>query len=150
MKFYLLILVFALFVGIGIFIYFRYYFRYILYKDLSYVCKHLKNNISFKKENVNILLQDAYSHISRQSRDLFSNFKNNNTIIYKKEDVENAKKFIESLGKGDVKFEINNINFYENNFEELRKSSYELLNKNGVMYIKLMVGIGLAVCIMLI
>ena len=92
---------------------------------------------------------DAYKGVNKWSRALLEN-RNSNLIIYKKDDVSNARKFLSSLGKGDVNYEISNINYYENIFEELRKSSKELLEKDGVMYIKLMIGIGLAVCILLI
>lgn len=150
MKFYLIIVVFAIFVLLGVFIYFRYYFRHQLYKDLCYICKHLKNNITFKKDKLDVLLNDAYSNISTSSRNLLTNIKGNTSLIYKKDDVVVTQKFISSLGKGNVDYEMNNLNYYENNFEESRKVAKENLNKNGTMYIKLMIGIGLAVCIMLL
>lgn len=149
MKFYLLLIIFLFFVLVGIYLYCRYYFRYLLFKDLTFICKYLKNNISFKKDNVDTLIKNASDSISIVGKMLLKNPKNNNLII-KKQDIVLVKDFINSLGKGDVSYEINNLNYYESNFDENRQVTKELFEKNGYMYIKLMIGLGLAICIMLI
>ena len=150
MKFYLLIIIFALFVFVGIYIYCRYYFRNKLFKDMGYVIRYLKNSIAFRKDKINILLSEAYNGIAQSSRNLLKNIKNSNSVIYRKEDIFNIQKFLDSIGKGDVDYELNNLSYYENVFDEIKCSSKELLEKNGVMYIKLMIGLGAAICVMLI
>ena len=50
----------------------------------------------------------------------------------------------------DVSFEVNNITYYEKEFEEKKLIYKESLNKEGKMYLKLIITIGLAVCIILI
>ena len=150
MRIYLFILVFVVFLLIGVFIYCKYYFRYQLYKDLTFVCKYVKNNISFRKDKVNILLNDACSGISYFSKHLILNTNINILIIYKKQDIDNVNKFVKSIGVGDIDYELNNLQYYENVFDDTRVVARDLLNKNGIMYIKLMIGIGLAIGIMLI
>lgn len=149
MKFYLIICVFILFVLLAIFVYFRYYFHHQLFKDLVGICKHLKNSISFKKEKIDNLLNEAYLHIHFVSRNLLKN-NTNTSFLFKKEDLDIARKFVSSLGKGDVDWEMNNLGYFENDFEQMEKTSKELLQKNGVMYLKIIIGVGLAVCIMLL
>lgn len=149
MKFYLIIAVFSIFLIIGIIIYYRYYLRHKLYSDLLYICKYLKNNISFKKDNLNEILSIATSNMSFATKHLIKN-KNANYILFKKCDIEMVDKFLQSLGKGDVEYEINNINYYSTEFEEMKNLSKENLQKNGVVYLKVIIGLGLCVCIMLL
>lgn len=149
MKFCLLVIVFLCFLSLGVFIYLRYYFRYVLFKDLTYICKSLKNNITFKKDKISVLIDKACSNVSRVSKNVIVH-KSSNLFVNSKQDIEVVNEFINSLGNGDVQYELNNIAYYESNFEELKQTSKELLNKNGVMYIKLMIGIGLGICIMLL
>lgn len=150
MKIFLIVFIFLIFLSIGVWIYCKYYYRHQLFKDLCYVCSHLKNNITFRKDKISIILNESYSNISSNSKKLFLNISKSSNFIFKNEDIELVRKFMNSLGKGDVDYEINNLNYYENNFNELRVNYHELLKKNGTMYIKLMIGIGLAVCVILI
>ena len=150
MKFYLLILLFVFFVIVAISVYFKYYLRYVLFKDLVYICKYFKNNISFNKNNIHQLKCDVSKHISLYSRQIiFSENRNHHLFIHKR-DSNIINEFFSSMGRGDVDFELNNLNYYENNFFETKSNSYEKLNTDGKMYLKLIIGLGLAVCIILI
>lgn len=149
MKFYLIVSIFLFFLILAIVVYYRYYLRYKLYGDLLYICKYLKNNISFKKDNLDILMQNTYLNISNVTRRLIKN-ECNNILLYKKNDIETVRNFLQSLGKGDVDYEINNINFYITEFEEMKNVTRENLHKNGAVYLKVILGLGLCVCIMLI
>lgn len=149
MKLFLLILVFACFVFVGIYIYFRYYYRFVLYKDLIFLCKNLKNNITFNKNQINSILNLALRNVSKMSKNLIVTGKDN-FMLFSKDDIKNVNDFSSSLGKGDVDFEINNITYFENNFLELKDVAKEKLDKNGIVYLKLCIFVGLAFFIMLL
>ena len=151
MKLFLLIILFACFVCLASFVYLFYILRKNLYKDLGYICKYLKNNISFNKNNINTLLTNCFKDISRNSRYLIeNNSKQVSTLVAGKNNKTLLRDFFKSLGKGDVDYEINNLNYYETNFENNLKSSTEELKTKGQVYFKLIIGLGLIVCILLI
>lgn len=148
MRFVLLIVFFVFFVVLGFCIWLFYRIRYLLFKDMVYIGKYMKNNISFNKKNISTLLNEASVNVSVFTRCLI--FQNENSIFVKDVDSKLFKEFFDSLGKGDVSWENNNIDFYLNLFEENRQMANDNLHRNGVMYFKLIIGIGIAICIMLI
>lgn len=150
MKIYLIILLFACFLLISILVYLYFLIRYKLYKDLVYICKYLKNNISFNKDDISTLLELSYEHISPTSKTMLNAESFKFFKVLKREDKININNFFNSLGKGDVDFEINNITYYENNFVEFERTTKEDLTKRGLMYFKLIIGIGLIVCILIL
>ena len=150
MKFFLLIILFCLFVIIAIGVYLFYLYRSKLFHDLVYICKYLKNNISFNKNDINVLLTNSFDNISQSSRFLL---KNNSSTMYRiivKNEKSVLNDFFKSLGKGDVSFEVNNINYYLNNFETLETKSKEEMKSKAMTYFKLIIALGLIVCILLI
>ena len=149
MKLFLILIVFACFVFAGIYVYFRYYYRFVLYKDLIFVCKNLKNNISFNKNQINSILSLALKNVSKKSKNLIITGKDS-LMLYSKDDIKNVNDFTSSLGKGDVDYEIHNITYFENNFMDLREVAKEKLDKNGIVYLKLFIFVGLAFFIMLL
>lgn len=72
------------------------------------------------------------------------------SLLINKKDILLINEFVNGLGIGDVDYEVNNISYYENIFDENRRLSKEKLNTDGKMYLKLIIGVGLAICIMLI
>lgn len=150
MKLFLLIMLFALFVVIAIFVYLFYLFKSKLFVDLNYVCKYLKNNISFNKNNLEYLLTNCFQEINPTSRHILKNTSSpfSKLILADKKVIIND--FYKSLGKGDVDFEINNLNYYLKLFDEEKEKSKEDIKQKGLLYFKLIIGIGLIVCILLI
>ena len=149
MKIFLLFAVFIIFVVIAILVYLRYYYRFVVFKDMVYIAKFLKNNISFNKSTIGELLQSVGKKIAATSKNIINNGCNKSSYL-SNEDCLDIDRFINSLGKGDVSFEVNNITYYEKEFEEKKLLYKEKLNKEGKMYLKLIITIGLAVCIILI
>lgn len=149
-KLFLIIVLFCLFITAGAVVYLYYLYRYKLYKDLVYISKYLNNNISFNKNEIDLILTNAFVNISQSSKFLLRNYNNTFTRFLCKNDGVCIAEFFQSLGRGDVAFEINNLKYYEKMFMELEDKSKELFNKNGLMYFKLIIGIGLIVCIILI
>ena len=150
MKIFLLIVVFLVFVFFAICVYLRYYYRFTVFKDMVYICKYLKNNITFNKTTIDELLHSVGKKISFVTKSLINGFGNKKSNYLSNEDCLDVDRFIGSLGKGDVSFEINNISYYEKEFEEKKKLYKESLNKEGKMYLKLIIVIGIAICIILI
>jgi hypothetical protein len=150
MKFVLIIILLILFVIVALIVYSIYLIRYKLFKDMVFICKSLKNNISFNKNEIAKILGGCTEKISLCSRYLLRNRNVNKILFVNNSDKNLIDEFFESIGNGDVDYEINNISYYESNFEEMRIESYEKLSKDGKMYLKLIIGIGLAVCIILI
>jgi len=150
MKIILLIILMLLFILFGIIVYLYYLYRYRLFKDLVYISKYLKNNITFNKDNIGNILTNSFQNINSTSKFII---KNNHGILSKilgKSDNSLLSDFFASLGKGDVEYEINNINYFENIFVDLEGKAKDNLSKNGIMYLKLIIGIGLIICIILI
>ena len=146
MKFFLLLVLFGLFVLISICVYLYYLYRYKLFSDLVYISKNLKNNISYNKDDINTILSKSFENINYTSKLIIKNYNK----VLSKNDRKLLNDFFESLGKGDVSFEMNNLSYYENNFIDLENKSKDSLNKKGVMYFKLIIGIGLIICVLLI
>lgn len=113
------------------------------------MCKYFKNNISFNKKNINELLNDCYQNISQSSR-YFINNRNRLSKLLPKDNKKTINDFFESLGRGDVTFELNNIDYYLNIFEDLSNKSKDEMKSKATVYFKLIIGLGLIVCILLI
>ena len=151
MKLFLLIVLLVLFIILGVFVYLKFYYRHIVYKDMVYLCKMLKNNITFNKNTIDKLLETASKNISHFSKTMLQpNLVEKKSYVLSKDEVVVIDGFIKSLGLGDVKYEINNLSYYENEFNEKKVLTKELLNKDGKMYLKLIIGVGLAIFIILI
>ena len=151
MKLFFLIVILGFFVVLSILVYLKYYYRYLLYKDLVYLCKSLKNNIAFNKNTIAELIENAEKNISNFTKRIINGkIDKQKTCIVSKEDYIIIDAFIKSLGAGDIKYEINNITYYENEFNDKKVLSKELLNKDGKMYLKLIIGVGVAIFIILI
>jgi len=125
MKFYLLVILFIAFVLIAIYVYFRYYFRFVFYKDIYYVCRYIKNNISFNKNQIDVIINDSLINVSFFTKYLFKSNSNNMSLLINKKDLAILEEFIESIGKGDIDYENNNISYYENYFNEYRVQAQE-------------------------
>lgn len=150
MKLFLLIILFALFVLMAIFVYLFYLYKSRLFGDLDYICKYLKNNISFNKNNLNILLTDSFKEISNTSRYILQNISSPISKIFLKSKSALINDFYKSLGKGDVPFEINNLEYYIKIFDDLKVTTKEEIKTKGLLYFKLIIGFGLIMCILLI
>ncbi len=151
MKLFLLIILLLFFIMLGVFVYMKYYYKHLIFKDMVYICKMLKNNISFNKNTIDNLLQSAEKNISHFTKGIIEQKDADKKLfVLTKEEMIVINTFIKSLGYGDVKYELNNITYYENEFEVQKVASKELLNKDGKMYLKLIIGVGLAIFIILI
>ncbi len=151
MKLIFLIVLLILFVVLAILVYLKYYYKHIVYKDMVYLCKMLKNNISFNKNTIDELLSSAEKRVSSLTKNiLYDKLSNRKSYILTKEELLVFEGFIKSLGRGDVGYEINNINYYEGEFLDKKTTTKELLDKDGKMYLKLIIGVGLAIFIILI
>ena len=150
MKVFFLIVLFSIFLVVAICVYLRYYYRFVVFRDMVYISKYLKNNIAFNKNTIDQLLQGVDKKISGVTKSLIYSNLNTKTTYLSNEDVLDIEKFIGSLGNGDVGFEINNICYYEKEFEDKKIVYKDALNKDGKMYLKLIIVVGIAVCIILI
>jgi len=150
MKFVLLVMLFVCFVLIAVAVYFFYYIRYLIFKDLYYISGYIKNNIVFNKNSISDILSTCKDNVSLYTR-LYISKKN---IKYFKmmnnNDKKNIDMFFDSLGKGNVDYEINNLNYYENVFNNLMINSKENVNSKGIVYLKLVILFGVIVVILLI
>lgn len=149
MKIYLLIILFILILLFAIFVYFYYKERVIIYKDLKYICGLLSRNIKFKKSSIDDIMDLAFSKVSFITRYIL---KNNNYInmVLGKESSEVVHKFFESLGQGDVGYELSNIEYFTSEFDAFEVSAKEDLQKKGIVYFKLIIGFGLMAFIILL
>lgn len=146
MKVFLFIFIFALFVLFALFVYFKYLFRIYIFEDIVLLTKHLKNSIVFSKD----CLDTLFNKISGQFHNITKKYlSNKDDFILNSGDNEMVKRFFCSLGHGDVCYEISNLNYYENLFIERLNFHKENL-KIGNLYLKLIIGLGILVIILLI
>ena len=150
MKFFLIIILFAIIVLLAVIIYLRYQYRYRFFCDMIYVTKQLKNNISFSKDVINKLLIDAYKNTNKSSQFLINNLDGLSSKLILKNGRKIVLDFYSSLGRGDIDYEINNLNYYESQFECIANDSLNEQNNKGTMYFKLIIGIGLILCVLLL
>lgn len=149
MKIYLLLLLFILFIIIAIAIYYYYYLKVKIFKDLIYMCNSLTRNISFKKSTIGDIIKSSSARISTITKYIIS--KPNLTYRFVKKDIGDfILNFWESLGRGDISYEVDNISFYEKEFGSMEKDAREELEKKGKVYFKLVLGLGLIICIILL
>lgn len=150
MNLFLLLLLFSLFILIAIGVYFYYLCKSRLFDDIYYLCKYLKNNISFNKRNLNELLTLGFQDINKSSANILKNLSSPRLKFVLKKDINLINDFFKSLGKGDVGFEINNLDYYLGIFDNKKNTAKEEIKTKGLLYFKLIIGLGLIVCVLLI
>ena len=149
MKLFFIILFLCLVVIVAVVVYLKFYFNNLVYKDLDYMLKNIKNSISFAKTEKNEILQSLKNQVSYISRYTLNNI-DSHLFYLKNFERQEIKKCLNSIGSGNVDYEVNNIAYYEVYFHDKMIVSKEKLTKEGVMYLKVLIGIGLAICMMLI
>ena len=149
MKFFILLILFAIFTLVGFMVYKYFKIRYHLYFDMEFMCKYFKNNITFFKNDFDSLINSIKSKLHYSSVKIISNI-NDKSLYIKNEDKENVCKFFSILGKGDVDYEVNNLNYYEKFFSSLKNESKDDVKSKGILYMKLIIILGLGVVILLI
>ncbi len=149
MKLYLIILLFICFLACAIFIYFYYYERVRFFNDLIYLCGVLSRDISFKKNTIDKIINGNMHAMGL----VFKSIVKRKEFAYKvlsREKANYVLGFFESLGKGDVGYEVDSLGYYKKEFEEMGNQSKDDLQKKGVLYCKLLIGVGLIICIILL
>ncbi|MBE5738367.1 MAG: hypothetical protein E7354_01355 [Clostridiales bacterium] len=148
MRIYLIILLFVIFLFFAIFVYYLYYQRVRVYRDLKILCNSLSTNISYKKKSVGDIVALNYERLG-----LFTKLILKNQSLSKRflgvDSFLTVNGFLDNMGGGDVDYELQNIEFYEKEFEEMFKGAKEDLQKKGIVYFKLLIGVGLIICIIL-
>lgn len=150
MKIISLIIVMTIFVIIALYVYYRYRLRYILFKDMVYISKYIRNNIAFSKNNISQIINESLTNVSKNTERVVSNKDICFPWMYHAKDIAYVSQFISSIGKGDICYEQENLLYYEKTFADLEDESRINLDKNGKMYLKLIIGVGIAICILLI
>lgn len=133
----------------AIVVYFYYKERLVIYADLKYICGLLSRNIKFNKNSIDDILNLALPKVSLVTKYILKNNKHINRFLGK-ENSEIVTKFFESLGQGDVGYELSNIEYFGSEFESLECDAKEDLQKKGLVYFKLIIGFGLIACIILL
>ena len=145
-----MVLIIILTVICSILIYLYYAYRHKLYKDLIFICEYIKNDISFTKNNLNIILSKCLSKLSQSTKYVLKNYQNKDSKIIKKIDKENIEKLFTSLGVGDVEYENKNLIYFKDYFQTFEKEAYDDYKKKGLMYVKLSILLGLTICILIL
>lgn len=149
MRLFLIVILFVLFFLIGLFVYCYYGERVRVIKDLTNICGILSRDISFKKNTINSILKDSYKSMSFSTKCIIKNHDFAKKILTQ-EKSEFVINFFESLGKGDVAYEVEKLDYYKKEFNDMYALSKEDLQKKGVLYFKLIIGVGLIICIILL
>ena len=150
MKFVFIIICFCIFICIAIVVYKIFHIRFDLFKDLSYMISQIKNNVTYNKNSIDTILTSVSQEISPTTIKILKDKSNIwSYFLTNKEKVVIRQMFV-SFGRGDIGFELSNLDYYKNiisNYEIKAKQSFE---KNAMMYFKLIIGFGLIFCIILV
>lgn len=149
MRLFLIIVLFVFFLLIALFIYCYYSERVRVIKDLMNICGILSRDISFKKSTISSILKDSYKSMGFSTKCIIKNHDFAKKILTQ-EKSEFVINFFESLGKGDVAYEVEKLDYYKKEFNDMYELSKDDLQKKGVLYFKLIIGIGLIICIILL
>lgn len=150
MKIISLIIVMTIFVIIALYVYCRYRLRYTLFKDMVYISKYIRNNIAFSKNNISQIIDESLTNSSKNTERVISNRGGLLPWMYHARDINFVTQFISSIGKGDIGYEQENLLYYEKTFADMEDEARINLDKNGKMYLKLIIGVGIAICILMI
>lgn len=150
MKLFLIIILLFIFIVLGATIYLYYLNRYKIFSDLVYICKFYKNNVTFNRNEINVILNESIMNLSPISKFVFKNYNLLMKRFFTKKDIDLISKFFGSLGKGDVAFEIGNAEYYEKLFENEKIISKENIEKKGLLYFKLLIACGIIISIILL
>lgn len=150
MKILLIFLIMIVFVVFALFIYLYYFIKVKLYKDLIFVCEYLKNNIAFNKETLDKLFSNCLNDLSYTTKFILHNYQNTDIKFIKKSDKENIDKFISSLGVGDVDYENKNLEYFKNFFVSVESIASDEFKKKGLVYFKLIILLGIALCVLIL
>lgn len=148
MKIYFLVILFLLFFVLALTIYFYYKERLAIYKDLKYICGTLSRNINFKKSPIDEILSSNSLKVSFLTKFVIKKHEIASRILGK-ENADFVCNFFDSMGQGDVGYELSNIDYYKAEFEQMEVVAKDDLQKKGLLYFKLIIGLGLMVCIIL-
>lgn len=109
---------------------------------MVYICSNLKNSITYTKNDISSILNSINNRLSITTKSYLRNgLKREHSVLYT---------FFNSLGSGDVSYEINNIEYYENIFKDKLQEAKDDMTKKGMLYLKLLIALGLVICIILI
>jgi hypothetical protein len=112
------------------------------------MCKYLKNNISFFKDDITSIITSIKNKLHNGTIKII--LSNDEKINSFKNDIPIISKFISSLGYGDVDYELNNLNYYEDYFCNLKDECKDNVKNKGLLYMKLIILLGLTFVILLI
>lgn len=150
MKLFLIVCLFIFAVCIAIIVYKIFRIRYLLFKDLSYIISQIKNNVTFNKNSIDTILSNVSRDINKSSLDILKGKSSFWSMLVTNKERHSIRQMFESLGRGDVNFEMNNLEYHKNIFDIYERSAKESFEKKAMMYFKLIIGFGLIFCIILI
>lgn len=127
-----------------------YYIRYKIYHDVIYVCNYLKNNIVFNKNSISDILSSAYLGVGFISKIYLQSENKQKYRLFSSRDIEIFNKFFDSLGLGDIDYEISNLDYYLEIFKAREIEEKERLGSNGLAYAKLFFCLGIIIIILLL
>lgn len=146
MKIFFLIIFLLIFIILGMFVYSKYLFRVQIFEDMIFITKYIKNGISFLKDDLDVLLNKCYGNLHYITKKILK--ENKFTGVLSNIDSDLIVNYFSFIGCGDVIYELNNLSYYENLFNE--KLIYHKENKkNGNLYFKLIIGLGVLLIIIL-
>lgn len=148
MKIFLMIIMLVYFISLGIYMFLGYLYRVHLFEDMVMLSKNLKNNISFNKNDISTIISAQYKNLHFITKKALHNLNILDRFL-KGSDRDCIYNFFNSLGSGDVDFEVSNL-LYQGSVLEDRLTFHKDNLKNGNVYLKLIIGLGVLVVIVLL
>lgn len=144
MKYLLLLVVFCTCVYIGIEV--KRYFadRLKFYDKMITFCEYAIKEISFYNTTKNKIIE-KYSDTC-----LSAVLSGQNDKLLSDEENKKIQEFLESIGKFDTSFELQNIQFYKEYLDSQKNKCAVEFDKKGMLSLKLSILIGILLCILLI
>ncbi len=126
------------------------------FKELINFLHRLKNDISFRKIKLNELI-DGYISKSKNKysciiAELFKNcnMDGRNLRFLKNDEKMIINNFVSSLGSSSAEIEVSNIDNFIENIKSISLACEVERKKNGILYYKLSIAVGIVVCVLII
>lgn len=154
MKIFILLLILALIIYIGLQIRAYYRKRERILNDILSFCNIFENEVKFSKNAISKIVQDNLNKFDKELSDVLEAYFVHGTEkackYLNKKEQEFLDKFMQSLGKADEEGEIRNLNNYRTEFLRIKEDGQQDCKKYGSFALKMSIVIGLLVVIVLI
>ena len=150
------VVVFILIIVIGVYVSIyidrQYRCRLRVYKDMKYILSVYKEEIMFTKEGFSKVLSIARPKITDYTYMLIYEYMESGGIryIFKSADFADVYTFLDEVGQGNVEYEVSRVKYYIGSIDDGISALSVDYEKNGKVYVKLILVMGVLIAMLLL